>query len=114
MLNPESSTGDLRGILIYSLTGTLFAAIGGFFVTFATAVYAWLFRSYHNPCELAAIAGGITAIVCMPTFIIVTLPIGIAGGWLAAQQFMRTRLARPMVLFSKLRDEQWLEKHNRI
>lgn len=65
--------------------------------------------SLHYPAGLAAIAGGITAILCTSVFLAafpITIPAGIVGGCLTAQLFLCTKLGRPVALFSELRRER--------
>lgn len=110
---PWSVDKSLYLVLSFFILGILMSAVVGFAILVLASVYVWLFKSYQNLLELAAIVGGLTAFFCMPLFLPVTGPLGIFGAWYAAKRYLRTDAALPLVLFGRLREEKRLELYDR-
>ncbi|GAB5405808.1 MAG: hypothetical protein Aurels2KO_40390 [Aureliella sp.] len=111
-INPELGTPS---IAVYVFAGGALAATVGAGVLACTVFLTLLFRSFHSPKNLAALAGGITAGLCgsvLLVFVVVLIPLGALGGWLGASLFMKTSIAEPLVLFAQLREHQRLQKQS--
>lgn len=110
---PAMDTARFVQAMKMPLAGLILASAVGFIVVGLMSAYSWLFRSFHAPLGLAAIAGGLSALVCTLVFlpaIVITMPIGVAGGWIAAKAFLNIELGKPLLLFRQLREEQWRDQ----
>ena len=77
---------------IYGLFfGGVWAGTVGLFVIVHLGAICWTFRWLDNPLTIACIAGALTGAICGLLYLsLITVPLGIAGAYLAGDLFLNT------------------------